>query len=141
MSGGLCPARKRYAPRAMSMSADYTVAWIVPGPLRQLTGGYLYDARIVDGLRARGWRVEVVDVQATRWPLDLPAGRRLVSALRRECWDAVVVDELAHPALAAATLRGRLHCAIDGTPLTLLVHHLRCSEPAGPLIRTAAVVV
>lgn len=31
----------------------------VPGPLDQRTGGYLYDARMVAGLRAAGWDVEV----------------------------------------------------------------------------------
>jgi hypothetical protein len=125
----------------MSMTTDRTIAWVVPGPLRQLTGGYLYDARIVDGLREGGWRVGVVDVRSGRWPLDLAAGRRLVSALRRERWDAVVLDELAHPALVAALLGWRLGRALDGAPLILLVHHLRWSEPAGRLTRTAARVV
>jgi len=32
---------------------------VVPGALRQRTGGFLYDARMVDGLRERGWTVEV----------------------------------------------------------------------------------
>jgi glycosyltransferase involved in cell wall biosynthesis len=114
------------------------VAWVVPGPPNQLTGGYLYDARIVDGLRARGWPVGVVDVRSGRWPLDPPAGRRLLTALRGERWSAVVVDELAHPALVAALLGGRLRRALRGTPLILLVHHLRCSEPAPRPARAAA---
>jgi glycosyltransferase involved in cell wall biosynthesis len=114
------------------------LAWIVPGPLRQLTGGYLYDARIVDGLRARGWPVGVVDVRSRRWPLDLAAGRRLVAALRRETWGAIVVDELAHPAVAAARLCGHLRRGLVGAPLIVLVHHLRCSEPAGQIPRAVA---
>ena len=32
---------------------------VVPGPLEQRTGGYLYDARMVEGLRAAGWQVVV----------------------------------------------------------------------------------
>ena len=32
---------------------------VVPGPLEQRTGGYLYDARMAKGLRRRGWRVTV----------------------------------------------------------------------------------
>lgn len=32
---------------------------VVPGPLEQRTGGYLYDARIVIGLRRLGWGVDV----------------------------------------------------------------------------------
>ncbi len=30
---------------------------LVPGPIEQRTGGYIYDARIVQGLRDRGWNV------------------------------------------------------------------------------------
>src|SRR4051812_19950522 len=82
------------------------IGWVVPGPLRQVTGGYLYDARIVDGLRARGRQVGVIDVSASRWPLDPGAGQRLIRALECERWGAVVVDELAHPALAAALTAG-----------------------------------
>ena len=32
---------------------------LVPGPIDQRTGGYIYDTRIVQGLLARGWRVHV----------------------------------------------------------------------------------
>jgi glycosyltransferase involved in cell wall biosynthesis len=35
------------------------VTLVVPGRLGTHTGGYIYDQRIVDGLRARGWSVEV----------------------------------------------------------------------------------
>ena len=30
------------------------LVFVVPGPLDQLTGGYLYDRHIVEGLGARG---------------------------------------------------------------------------------------
>lgn len=153
----------------------------MPGPLRQLTGGYLYDARIVDGLRERGWRVGAIDLRARHWPLDLPAGRRLHAALQQHPWSAVVVDELAHPALVAALLGGgrwrgagawagegvargaarelargvgvragtqlgapaKTPLAVAGrpAPLVLLVHHLRCSEPAPWPTRDAARLV
>ena len=33
------------------------LVFVVPGRLDQLTGGYLYDRNIVEGLRARGRRV------------------------------------------------------------------------------------
>jgi glycosyltransferase involved in cell wall biosynthesis len=137
------------------------IAWVVPGPLRQVTGGYLYDARIVDGLRAGGQPVDVLDVQVTHWPLDAQAGRRLVRGLgmgstgRQRAglarmsgglagphpWGAVVVDELAHPALVAAILAGRLRRVLAGAPLVLLVHHLRCSEPAPWPTRLLALAV
>ena len=38
---------------------------MVPGPLDQRTGGYLYDARMARELRARAWQVEVHEVEGT----------------------------------------------------------------------------
>jgi glycosyltransferase involved in cell wall biosynthesis len=35
------------------------VVLVVPGDLGSRTGGYIYDRRIVDGLRTRGWTVDV----------------------------------------------------------------------------------
>ena len=36
-----------------------SAALVVPGNLESRTGGYIYDRRIVDGLRATGWAVDV----------------------------------------------------------------------------------
>jgi glycosyltransferase involved in cell wall biosynthesis/SAM-dependent methyltransferase len=38
---------------------------VVPGPLDQRTGGYLYDARMVRELRARGWDLAVHELEGT----------------------------------------------------------------------------
>jgi glycosyltransferase involved in cell wall biosynthesis len=40
------------------------LAFVVPGRLDQLTGGYLYDRNIIEGLRARGRAVNVVELTA-----------------------------------------------------------------------------
>ncbi|MCC6179743.1 MAG: glycosyltransferase family 4 protein [Chloroflexi bacterium] len=115
------------------------IAWVVPGPIDQVTGGYLYDARIVAGLRRRGHRVDVHDIGVSCWPFDLSAGRRLLEAVRGGAYAFAVVDELAHPALVAALLHRRgLRSAARGRRacvpcLVVLVHHLRCSEP-GPMV-------
>jgi len=65
--------------------------FVVPGPLDQLTGGYVYDAHMVAGLRALGWTVrahelpgrfpdpDAVAVEAVRGLLNsLPDGARVV---------------------------------------------------------------
>jgi glycosyltransferase involved in cell wall biosynthesis len=41
--------------------------FVVPGPLEQLTGGYVYDARVVAGLGALGWQVHVRNLEG-RFP-------------------------------------------------------------------------
>ncbi len=42
------------------------IAFVVPGRLNQLTGGYIYDRRIVQGLRQLGHRVIVKETSARR---------------------------------------------------------------------------
>ena len=38
------------------------IALVVPGHLGERTGGYLYDRRIVAGLRRLGWVVDVLEL-------------------------------------------------------------------------------
>ena len=42
------------------------LVFIVPGRLDQLTGGYLFDRHIVEGLRARGRVVRVIELTGGR---------------------------------------------------------------------------
>jgi len=42
--------------------SDDEIAFVVPGRLDQLTGGYLFDRRIVEGLQARGRVVRVIEL-------------------------------------------------------------------------------
>jgi glycosyltransferase involved in cell wall biosynthesis len=103
------------------------IAWVVPGRVDQPTGGYVYDRRVIDGLRSRGHRVDVVELSSNRWPVDPAAARELRSAVRGA--GVVVVDELAHPALVGPRL---------DQPTVALVHHLRASEPAPGAARAVA---
>jgi len=48
----------------MTQRSDDEIAFVVPGRLDQLTGGYLFDRRIVEGLRARGRVVRVIELSA-----------------------------------------------------------------------------
>ena len=74
--------------------------FVVPGSLDQITGGYLFDRRIVEGLRANGRTVDVIEL-AGRFPdADEEATKALASALAAmPDGSPVVVDGLA---LAAA---------------------------------------
>ena len=76
-----------------------TVHFIVPGSLDQLTGGYLYDRRIVDGLRAHGWNVHLHELAGT-FPIPdytaQTAAAQTISAIPNGA--RVVIDGLAIPA-------------------------------------------
>ena len=108
----------------MTPDPSPTLHWIVPGSLDQRTGGYLYDRRIVDGLRSRGARVRVHEIPGRFPDPDELAGTGLGEALEA-CGDGavVVVDGLAGGALpeVLAAHRHRLH-------LVALVHHPLADE-------------
>ena len=106
------------------------VALIIYGSLDTLSGGYLYDRRLVDFLRGCGDTVEVIS---------LPHGnyaRHLADNLSNALWprlkapfDVLLQDELNHPSLLRLNrrLRGRV-----SYPVVSIVHHLRGSEQHAP---------
>jgi glycosyltransferase involved in cell wall biosynthesis len=77
-----------------------SAVFLVPGPLTTLTGGSLYDRRMVEGLRAFGWSVNVLELEPT-FPeptADALAGAaRVLSAIPDD--EIVVVDGLAFGAM------------------------------------------
>ncbi|WP_376690658.1 glycosyltransferase family 4 protein [Wenzhouxiangella sp. EGI_FJ10409] len=97
---------------------------IVPGDPGQRTGGYLYDARIVDALRALGWSVEVIGLEGRFPDADETARRAMGRALAAAAdGQAVVIDGLAlggAPEAVSAEAR-----RLD---LTALVHHPLADE-------------
>jgi glycosyltransferase involved in cell wall biosynthesis len=65
------------------------IVFVVPGRLDQLTGGYLFERHIVDGLRARGRSVRVIELSA----LDPVADGAMIAAIPDGA--RIVVDGLA----------------------------------------------
>jgi glycosyltransferase involved in cell wall biosynthesis len=95
------------------------VHFVVPGRLDQKTGGYIYDARVIDGLRARGIAVTVHELPGPYPMVDQEAILEANHALARLPDGAlVVIDGLALPGLAGALM-------IENHRLRLvaLVHH------------------
>ncbi|HET7595176.1 MAG TPA: glycosyltransferase family 4 protein [Stellaceae bacterium] len=75
------------------------IAFIVPGALDQLTGGYLFDRHIVDGLRRAGRKVTVHELAGTFPDTDATAQRAAAAALAAIAdKGAAVIDGLALPA-------------------------------------------
>jgi glycosyltransferase involved in cell wall biosynthesis len=110
------------------------VVFVAPGELTTPTGGYIYDRRIVLGLRALGWRTDVVNL-GDDFPLPSMKTRALVrtrlAALPRG--DPIVVDGLALGALPEVARQLRV-----SHNLIALVHHPLALELGLSLSDTAA---
>ncbi|UPY35363.1 glycosyltransferase family 4 protein [Sediminicoccus sp. KRV36] len=102
------------------------IALLVPAPFDTISGGYLYDRRLVEGLRALGHAVRV-DELAGRFPMpDATAEAAVEAAWARLAPDEVpLIDSLALPAFRplARVLAARNAVA--------LIHHPTSLEP-GP---------
>ena len=97
---------------------------VVPGPIDQKTGGYIYDRRMVDGLRVRGWQVDVRSVAGAFPATDAAARERLAAALAGLPDGArVVIDGLALGGLPAPVRAERARLRI-----LALVHHPLADE-------------
>lgn len=97
---------------------------VVPGPIDQRTGGYIYDARVVSGLRELGWSVVVHSLAGAFPDADADARESFISTLaaipsgRTVVIDGLAMGGLPGPVLAeAARLR-----------LLSLVHHPLADE-------------
>ncbi|KAA0020704.1 glycosyltransferase family 4 protein [Salinicola corii] len=97
---------------------------IVAGDPAQLTGGYVYDARIVEALRATGWTIDVIGLEGRFPEPDAVASHALDSALTRQPEDTlVVIDGLAMGGLPAIVERHASRLSIIA-----LVHHPLADE-------------
>jgi len=95
------------------------LAFLVPGALDQLTGGYLFDRKVVEGLRARGRTVNVIEL-AGRYPdADNTARAAATQALASLPDDGIaVIDGLALPAFADCLEREAQRLRVVG-----FIHH------------------
>ena len=102
------------------------IGLVIYGSLETLSGGYLYDRRMVSGLRDLGETVEVISLPWRNYAAHLsdnlqcrlPAG-----------FDLLIQDELNHPSLLAANRQAHPY------PVISLVHHLRTSENHPSVLR------
>ena len=97
---------------------------VVPGPLDQRTGGYIYDAYIVDGLRRMGWRVVVHELDGTFPEADETAHASLTRVLADLPDDTQVVVD----GLAMGGLPQPLHAHGPRLRIVGLVHHPLADE-------------
>jgi glycosyltransferase involved in cell wall biosynthesis len=75
------------------------IAFLVPAPFATVSGGYIYDRRIVAGLRARGHEVEVIELAGRHPVADAVAEAAAREALERVMDSTrIVIDGLGLPA-------------------------------------------
>ncbi len=104
------------------------IGLLIYGSLDTLSGGYLYDRKLVEYLRAHGDTVEVLSLPWRSYPrhlLDNFSGE-LLARLQRLQVDVLLQDELNHPSLFE--INRRLAQSKKPYPLVGIVHHLRSSE-------------
>ena len=124
---------------------------VVPGPLDQQTGGYIYDARMARGLRRRGWEVGIHNLEGVFPDADATAAASLHGVLSAlEDGARVLVDGLALSGLPEPVLahRGRLrilalvhHPASDETGLATDVRACLAARERRALAAAAGVIV
>ena len=104
------------------------IGLLIYGSLDTLSGGYLYDRKLVEHLRQAGDSVEIVSLPWRSYPAHLAdnLSLRLYRRLRDLPVDILLQDELNHPSLAL--INRRLRRLQPRYPLISIVHHLRSSE-------------
>ena len=101
---------------------------IIPGPLDQRTGGYLYDARMASGLERLGWTVVVHNL-----PGEFPsAGEAAQDALHRALAPLMDGTRVMIDGLAMGALPGPIRDHAARLKLLALVHHPLADETGLP---------
>ncbi len=101
------------------MTATRQLDLVVPGSLSTRTGGYVYDRRMLDQLRARGFAVSVHEI-GDGYPRPCAAARQRSAATmaRIPAGRTVVIDGLALGGMADIAERERARLTLIG-----LIHH------------------
>ena len=95
------------------------IGLVIYGSLDTISGGYLYDRKLVEYLRAQGDTVEVISLPWRNYASHLADNLRFRLPNN---FDTLIQDELNHPSLIRANTRQHPY------PVVSLVHHLRRSE-------------
>jgi glycosyltransferase involved in cell wall biosynthesis len=95
------------------------IGFVIYGSLDTVSGGYLYDRKLVEYLRAREDTVEIISLPWRNYAAHLTDN---INFRLPSNFDILIQDELNHPSLIVAN-RGK-----PPYPIVSLVHHLRSSE-------------
>ena len=117
-----------YLPHAIR---NMRIGLIIYNSLDTVSGGYLYDRKLVEHLRKCGDEVEIISLPYSNYATHLAHNlqphsaslRGQVSLIPNRSFDILLQDELNHPSLFLLNrfIKGRY-------PILSIVHHLRISE-------------
>jgi glycosyltransferase involved in cell wall biosynthesis len=112
------------------------VTLVIYGSLDIPTGGYIYDRYLVEALRRRGHRVEVVGLPRKHYALSLAdnLSRSLPARIMADGWDLLLQDELCHPSLLRLNRRLRVR---GRRPIVGIVHQVLCRQPRSRIANCA----
>ncbi len=99
------------------------IGLILYGSLDQMSGGYLYDRKLVEYLKAQGNFVDLLSLRQAGYLGHLAQG---LNFHLPSGFDILIQDELCHPSLLAA------NASSHPCPLIALVHNLHSSEKRSP---------
>lgn len=95
------------------------VAKVIVGDIETLTGGYLYEKKLVDYLRQSGIQADVVSIPRMPGVLQFFSSVYLLVHFRGKHYDVVIEDEMAHAALWLFNLWAK---RMSSLKLVALVH-------------------
>jgi glycosyltransferase involved in cell wall biosynthesis len=95
------------------------IGLVIYGSLDTISGGYLYDRKLVDYLRSQGDIIEIISLPLRSYTAHLMDNFRFKLPKKL---DILIEDELNHPSLILPNRRKHSY------PVVSLVHHLRSSE-------------
>lgn len=104
------------------------IGLVIYGSLGTLSGGYMYDRRLVEYLRAQGDTAEIISLPWRNYAAHLTDNfRNVIASAAKQSqsdgkFDLLIQDELNHPSLIRTNQRPHPY------PIVSIVHHLRCSE-------------
>lgn len=106
---------------------------VVYGGLETLTGGYIYDRMLVQHLRRRGHRVDIISLTRRLYVHNILDNFRLkrFAQLASSGYDLLLQDELTHPSLW--WINRRL-AKMGHFPLVAVVHQVLCRQPRNGLL-------
>ena len=99
-------------------------SFIVPGSIDQITGGYLYDRRVIEGLQASGRPVGLIELMGEFPDADGVARASAAACLAAHGDGAAVCID----GLALAAFETALPAEADRLAVTVLVHHALALE-------------